>query len=74
MNKQYYHDKLLEIRLKIAYLPLKERELGTHPYFQELKDLKKEYAKYLCDELTKEKESEENDKYKRRWKIKYFKS
>lgn len=66
MNKKDYHDKMLEIKLKIAHLPLKERELGMHPYFQELKDIKKEYARYLYDELVKEKESEENDKYKRR--------
>lgn len=66
MNKKDYHDKIFEIKLKIAFLSPKERELGTHPYFQELKKIKKEYARYLCDELTKEKESEENDKHKRR--------
>lgn len=66
MDKKYYRDKIYEIRLKIAYLPLKERELGTHPYFQELKEIKKEYARFLYEEIEKEKESEENDKHKRR--------
>ncbi len=66
MNKQYYRDKIYEIRLKIAYLPLKERELGTHPYFKELIEIKKEYARFLYEESVKEKESEENDKHKRR--------
>lgn len=66
MDKAYYKNKLLEIRLKIAYLPLEQRQNKNHPYYQELDDIKKEYARYLLEEKLKEKEKEENDKYKRR--------
>ena len=63
-NKEYYKKQLLDIRLKIAFLPLSEREKLNHPYYQELKEVKHEYAKFLFEEI--EKENEENDKHKRR--------
>ena len=65
-DKEYYRKKMLEIKLKIAFLPVKERELCTHPYYQELEDLKIEFKNYLYNEMLKEKEKDENDKYKRR--------
>lgn len=65
-DREYYKKKLLEIRLKIGFLPLKEREDLNHPYYQELKEIKHEYMKYLFEEIEKEKEIEENDKHKRR--------
>ena len=65
-NKEYYRKQLLEIRLKIAFLPLNEREDSNHPYYQELREAKYEYAKCLFEEIEKEKENEENDKHKRR--------
>ncbi len=65
-DKKYYKKQLLEIRLKIGFLPLSERENLNHPYYQELKQVKHEYAKYLIEEIEKEKENEENDKHKRR--------
>ena len=65
-NKEYYKKQLLDIRLKIAFLPLSEREKLNHPYYQKLKEIKHKYAKCLFDEIEKEKENEENDKHKRR--------
>ena len=63
-NKEYYKKQLLDIRLKIAFLPLSERQKLNHPYYQELKEVKHEYSKFLFEEI--EKENEENDKHKRR--------
>ena len=47
MDKEYYKKKILEIRLKIAYLPFEERENKDHPYYKELKDIKKRYARSI---------------------------
>lgn len=66
MDKEYYKKKILEIRLKIAYLPFEERENKDHPYCKELKDIKKRYARSLFDERWKEEEKKEYDKHKRR--------
>ncbi len=65
-DKEYYRKKMFEIKLKIAFLPLNKRENLNHPYYQKLKEIKHKYAKCLFDEIEKEKEKEENDKYKRR--------
>ena len=66
MDKEYYKKQLLEIKFKIACLPVKERELGVHPYYQELKEIKKKYAGCLIAEKMKEEERKEHDKHKRR--------
>lgn len=66
MDKEYYKKKILEIRLKIAYLPFEERENKDHPYYKELKDVKKRYARSLFEERWKEEEKKEYDKHKRR--------
>lgn len=66
MTEKEYKDKIYEIRLKIMYLPLKERENQNHIYYQMLNEVKHEYTKFLFDKRWKEMENEENDKHKRR--------
>ena len=66
MDKEYYRQKLKEIKTKLACLPVTEKGNINHPYYQEQEAIKKEYAKFLYDEKMKEKEESENDQHKRR--------
>lgn len=62
MEKEEFLKKDWEIRMKIQYLSPNEKCNSDHPYYKELKELKKEYIL----SLIKERESEINDQHKRR--------
>lgn len=44
MQEKEFKEKLFDIRMKIALLRPDERDNLNHPFYQELKKLKREYA------------------------------
>lgn len=62
MEKEEFVEKVMDIRMKIAFLPHDEKNNPNHLLYQELQNLKKKYTR----SLLKERERELYDEHKRK--------